>query len=106
MLDFCLSSVGIESACLADIAYGRLKIEDTETGVSQIIALDMVDGLQINQTENYNEILHDYMNVASYLSTKEVQILDQMIVDSRVDIYDPMPEPIDTFRIELTDEGT
>ena len=56
MLDFCLSSVGIESACLADIAYGRLKIEDTGTGVTQILALDMVSG----RLENYNDVLHEY----------------------------------------------
>ena len=56
LLDFCLSSVGIESACLTDIAYGRLKIEDTETGVSQILALDMVNG----RLENYDDVLHDY----------------------------------------------
>ena len=38
-LDFCLTSVGLETPCLRDIAYGRLRIEDSQTG--KILTLDL-----------------------------------------------------------------
>ena len=100
-LDFCLSSVGIKTACLADIVYGRLKIEDTETGVYQILTLDMVPG----RLENYSEITHDYFVAANYLGGDQIALLENMLVESQVEIVDPIPKSIDSFYLEQTEES-
>ena len=56
-LDFCLSTSGVvESACLADIVYGRLKIVEPASGRSLILDLDMLAG----KLETYEAITHTF----------------------------------------------
>jgi len=55
-LDFCLTSVGIETSCLADIAYGRLKVVDTQSGTKIFLALEMVTG----KLDSHSDFMHEY----------------------------------------------
>ena len=43
-VDLCTNSVGLATACLASISYGRLKIEDTAGSGKAILDLTMVSG--------------------------------------------------------------
>lgn len=93
ILDFCLSSVGLETPCLTDIAFGRLKVEDTISKKKIFLNLKMV-----------NRKLDTYRNLkqacTSGMSTAEVKVLEKLIADSKKYISDPFASRVDGLYVK------
>lgn len=84
-LDFCLSTSGVvEAECLADIVYGRLKIEDPESGKSLILSLEMLPGKL-----EYEAITHTF---TPELSDEKIEILENLMVESFIDFDEDVKE--------------
>jgi hypothetical protein len=97
-LDFCLTSAGIETACLADIAYGRLKVVDTLSGTKIFLALEMVSG----KLDSNSDYMHEY---TEGISSTELEILDTLITENVFDISEADPTEVDGLYVTETDQN-
>ena len=92
ILDFCLSSVGLETPCLTDIAFGRLKVEDTISKKKIFLNLKMVNGKLDNR-----DLKQAY---TSGMSTAEVKVLETLMADSKKYISDPVASRVDGLYVK------
>ena len=100
LVDFCLLETGLEGdkPCLSDIAYGRLKIEETQSGKSTIVSLQMIEG-KLSESVTFVD------KYEPELTAEETAMFDQMLEDSRTkQVGGNTIEAVDGLFVQLGDD--